>query len=66
MAARYISTYPKEEVAGAKKGVFWENNQTLSSSYTITTGTNAGTFGAITIASGVAVTIPSGSTWTIV
>ena len=52
--------------AGAKEGVFWENAQEVTSSYTITSGKNAGTFGAITIASGVSVTVPTGSTWTIV
>ena len=52
--------------AGAKEGVFWENSQEVTSSYTITSGKNAGTFGDITINSGVSVTVPTGSTWTIV
>lgn len=46
--------------------IFWENGQTISSDYTITTNKNAGTFGPVTINSGVTVTVPSGSTWTIV
>lgn len=44
----------------------WENNATISSNYTITSGNNAMSAGKITIASGVTVTVPSGSTWTIV
>ena len=52
--------------AGAKEGIFWENSQTITSNYTITSGKNAGTFGPVTIADGVTVTIPDGSTWTVV
>lgn len=62
-----VKTYVVADVnAGAQQGVFWENNTTLTASYSITSGKNAGTFGAITIADGVTVTIPDGSTWTIV
>jgi hypothetical protein len=52
--------------AGAKQGVFWENDQAVTSSYTITSGKSAGSFGDITINNGVTVTIPTGSTWSIV
>ena len=52
--------------AGAKQGTFWENNTTITASYNITAGKNAGTFGPVTIADGVTVTVPDGSTWTIV
>lgn len=52
--------------ASAASGMFWENDLTLTTNYTITTNKNAGTFGPVTINSGVVVTIPSGSTWTIV
>ena len=44
----------------------WENSATISANYTITSGNNAVSAGKITIASGVTVTVPSGSTWTIV
>ncbi len=44
----------------------WENNATISANYTITAGNNAMSAGPITVASGVVVTVPSGSTWTIV
>ena len=44
----------------------WENNKTISSNYSITSGNNALSAGPITVASGVVVTVPSGSVWTIV
>ena len=59
-----VSGAPLE--AGAKNGIFWENEQTITSDYTITAGRNAGTFGAVTIASGITVTVPTGSRWVIV
>jgi len=51
---------------GAEAGMFFENDITLTTNYTITTSKNAMSAGPITIATGVTVTIPSGSTWTIV
>jgi hypothetical protein len=55
---------------GAKGGgtddVFYENSQTITSNYTITVGKNAVTAGPVAINSGVAVVVPSGSSWTIV
>lgn len=50
---------------GAVNDIFYENSKTLSSSYSITSGKNAMTTGDITIASGVTVTVPSGSRWVI-
>jgi hypothetical protein len=52
--------------AGAIGDIFYENGQTVSSNYTITSGKNAMSAGPIEIASGVTVTIPSGSTWVVV
>jgi hypothetical protein len=46
--------------------IFFENDLTVTGSYTIPTGKNAGTFGPVTINSGVVVTVPSGSVWTVV
>lgn len=46
--------------------VFFENGQTVTTDYTITTNYNAGSFGPVTINSGITVTVPSGSVWTIV
>lgn len=46
--------------------IFWENDQTVTASYTINSGKNAGSFGPIAIQSGVTVTIGSGESWTVV
>ena len=46
--------------------IFWLNGQTVNTSYTIPVSQNAGSFGPITIASGVTVTVPSGGVWTVV
>ena len=46
--------------------IFWENDQTVTGSYTITNNKNAGSFGPITINSGVTVTVGAGETWTVV
>lgn len=40
-----------------------ENTQAINSSYSISTGTSAHSVGPITIATGVTVTIPTGSKW---
>ncbi len=77
--ARFPSTLPAVDgsnltglQAGATGGnsganaVFWENDQTITHDYTISTNKNAGTFGPITINNGVTVTVPNNSTWTIV
>jgi hypothetical protein len=44
----------------------WENALTISTNYTITSGNSAMSAGPITIASGVVVTVPSGSRWVVV
>ena len=46
--------------------IFWENEQTVTHDYTIGNNKNAGSFGPITINSGVTVTVGSGENWTIV
>lgn len=51
---------------GGPDEIFIENGQTVTTNYTITTSKNAGTFGPITVDSGITVTVPSGSTWSIV
>jgi len=58
-------------VAGGARGngnnqIFWENDQTVTGNYTITNGKNAGSFGPITIQSGVTVTVGTGETWSVV
>lgn len=44
----------------------WENSNTISTNYTITTNYNAMSAGTITVDSGVTVTVPAGSRWVIV
>ena len=51
---------------GGGDDVFYENAQTVTTSYTLTTNKNAMSAGPITINSGATVTIPSGQSWTIV
>ena len=51
---------------GSNNPVFFENDQTVTVSYTITTNKNAMSAGPITIDTGVTVTVPTNSTWTIV
>ena len=51
---------------GGSDKIFYENDQTVTTSYSITAGDNAGSFGPITIAAGVTVTVPTGATWSVV
>jgi hypothetical protein len=51
---------------GGTDQIFYLNGQTVTTSYSIPNGQNAGTFGPISVDSGATVTIPSGSTWSIV
>jgi hypothetical protein len=51
---------------GGTDNVFYLNDQTVTTNYSIPSGQNAGTFGPVTINSSVTVTVPSGSTWTVV
>jgi hypothetical protein len=46
-------------------GAIYENTLTISANYTLTTSTNGLSVGPITIASGSAVTIPSGQRWVV-
>ena len=50
---------------GGTDTVFVENGQTITTSYTLSTSKNAMSVGAITINSGVVVTIPSGARWVV-
>ena len=51
---------------GGTDQVFYENDQTVTVDYTITSGKNAVTAGPVTVNSGVTVTVPSGSSWVVV
>ena len=60
------TTGGKAPVGGNTFGVFYENDQVMVTDYTITTGRNAMSAGPITVNPGVILTVPSGSTYTIV
>lgn len=51
---------------GGSDDVFYENGQTVTTNYTLSTNKNAVTAGPVTVNSGVTVTIPSGSSWVVV
>ena len=53
-------------VNGDVAGTFFVNPTTVSTSYTIPTNYNAMTTGPISIDAGIIVTVPSGSTWTVI
>ena len=59
-----------DAAAGATGGgtdkVFWVNENSIDSNYTIPDDHNAGTFGPVTIADGVTVEIGAEETWTII
>lgn len=51
---------------GGTDAVFYLNGQTVNNDYTVPSGQNAMSAGPITVTSGKTVTVPSGSTWTVV
>lgn len=51
---------------GGGDDVFYENSQIITTNYSITVGKNAMTAGPVEISNGVEVTVPNGSTWTVV
>ena len=51
---------------GGSDDIFYENGQTVTQNYTLTTNKNAMTAGPVSINSGVTVTVPSGQSWVIV
>jgi len=51
---------------GGSDDVFYENGQTVTTNYTLTTSKNAMSAGPVSINSGVTVTVPSGQSWVIV
>src|SRR6056300_1574705 len=60
------STPPKAAGGGGTDEVFFENDNAVTTNYTLQTGKNAMSAGPITINSGVTVTVPSGQSWVIV
>lgn len=63
----WVSVNPSSGASGSGPDrIFWENDQVITQSYTITANKNAITAGNVTINSGVIVTVPSGGRWVIV
>jgi hypothetical protein len=50
---------------GGSSGPVAESYQTISSNYSVTAGSNAFSVGPVTVATGVAVTVPTGQVWLI-
>lgn len=55
-----------QPVGGGTNRLFFENDIVMTTNYTITTGKNAMSAGPITVNPGVVLTVPAGSTYTIV
>ena len=55
-----------QPVGGGTNRLFFENDQVMTTNYTITSGRNAMSAGPITVNPGVVLTIPAGSVYTIV
>ena len=51
---------------GGTDEIFWTNDTTITQSYSIPVNKNAMSAGPITVSNGVIVTVPNGSTWTVV
>lgn len=64
-SGQFVFGSPGAAGAGGDR-IFFLNEQNVTTNYSIPAGFNAGTFGPVTVDSGVTVTIPSGSSWVIV
>ena len=62
----WASSAPSSATGGGTDKVFFLNDLTVTSNYTIPSTSNAGSFGPIIINTGVTVTVPDASTWSIV
>lgn len=51
---------------GGTDQIFIQNGQNVTTNYTISSSFNAGTFGPVAVNTGVTVTVPTGSVWSIV
>lgn len=58
-------TYPAGRSVTGATGLT-ENDTTITANYTITTGRNALSAGPLTVNTGVTITVPTGSVWTVV
>ena len=63
-AAAGSGTFLKQDgtwaAAGASDGIFWENDQNVTTNYSISASKNAVSAGPVTVDSGVEVTVPDG------
>jgi hypothetical protein len=57
---------PAQPLGGGTSKAFFVNDSTIAYSYTVPASKNAMTAGPVTINSGATVTVPSGSTWSII
>ena len=60
-----LDTTPTYPTGSGSNRLFYENDQVVTENYTINENKNVGSFGPITIATDVIVTIPSGCAWQI-
>jgi len=51
---------------GGSDTVFFENSLTVAANYSIPADKNAGTFGPVSVADSITVTVPATSVWSIV
>jgi hypothetical protein len=58
-------TWTLPTASASAGGAIWENTTTISSNYTLSASKNGFSVGPITIASGAAVTVPSGQRWVV-
>lgn len=61
-----VKVFSNGATGGGTDQIFFQNGQTVNTNYTITASNNAGTFGPVSVATGVTVTVPTGSVWSIV
>jgi hypothetical protein len=62
----YTTGYWGQVGGGAQaQGVVYENGQTITANYTMTSGNNGECAGPVSVATGITVTIPTGSRWVI-
>jgi len=62
----WVSSTPSAATGGGTDKAFFLNDLTITTDYTIPSTSNAGSFGPITIDTGVTVTVPDPSVWTVV
>ena len=62
----FVSKTKVSWLSSKSSSAFFLNPTTISTSYTIPSGNNAMTAGPITVADGVSIVVPDGSSWTIV